>query len=240
MIRQIWYDFVTAYKDYSGTGPILVLFVVALMLIAVLNIRNGREEKTLSAIFAGIGTIALAMSKFVLAVFDKKNLKKSYRVITCLFALALCVFAVSMSGRRIFSRIFMQKAENDMHIPQNLVGVMDELLKNVPEGEIAVFPAPELEAYFSAYSSRFSFGYEERYGDVSGFDEITQKAYTELTKAHPDMSAVADAAIEAGSRYVILKTGIWPRVPLSEFGFNLIYENEGFTVYEYLKEVDAP
>lgn len=237
MLRQLWINFVTSYKEFSGTGPVLVLFVVALMLLILINSRNDNENKNLSCLLGGVATIGLALSKFARSIFNREYVKKSEKYFNCIFALVLCVFAVALSGKRVFARSIIEKSDNAMHISKEMTEAADIMLKNEPAGEIRVYPGPELGDVLMAYSSRFVCGYEEKYGDVSEYDEDVQKAYLELSKVHPDMEAVADSAVDTGCKYVIVKTGLWPEIPISEYGFETVFENEGYVVYKYVGEV---
>ena len=72
------------------------------------------------------------------------------------------------------------------------------------------------------------------------YDETVREAYSELLDVHPDMKKVSDAAKACGSRYVILKTGLWPDVPLENYGYTLIMQNDELNVYESTEEADAP
>lgn len=238
MLRQLWYDFVTSYKNYRGTGPILVLFVVALLLIVIKGIRN-KDNRLFAAVFGGIATIGCAFSEFFYSLFDRKYEKKSERVYVCAFALILCVLVTALAGNRVFSRNYEERAENTKHISTDLMGVMDNLLAK-ETGDICIFPSPELGDELTAYSSRFIPAYEEYYGDVSKYDESIREAYVQLLEVHPDMEKVSKAAKMCNSRYVLLENGKWPERPLEDYGYSLVDSNEGFSVYEYIGEVTLP
>ena len=239
MIRQIWINFVTSYRQFEGTGAILVLFAVSLCLLIITYIRKGKGINP--AIFFGfIATVAGGFAEFFYAVFDKKYEKKSYKVWSCILALILIVFATALSGKRVFSRNHLEKSDNQMHLPASVLEVSDMILADNAEGPVRIFPGPCIGDEFTAYSSRFVCAYEENYGDLSKYDEKVREAYSELGDVHPDMEAVRDAALENDCRYVIIKSGLWPEIPLDNYGFNLYWQNEDLSVYEYAGEEDAP
>lgn len=239
MIRQIWIDFVTSYRQFEGTGAILVLFAASLCLLIVVGIRNNRRINP--ALFFGfVATIAGAFAEFFYAIFDKEYEKKSAKRWTCVLALILIVFATALSGERIFSRNHLKKADNSLHLSDSTLEVADRLLADNATGDIKIFPGPSLGDEFTAYSSRFVCAYEERYGELGQYDESIRKAYSELTDVHPDMETVKDAAVKNDCRYVIIKSGLWPEVPLENYGFNLYCQNEELNVYEYIGEESAP
>lgn len=240
MIKQIWLEFVTSYKEYEGTGGILVLFAVGLMFMMILNIRQNKESKSPALFFAPLATIGGAFSEFFFFIYDKKYEKKSQRRLALFLALLLVVFAIALSGKRVFSRDNLVKADNGYHLSGSLVEAMDELLAKEPAGEIKIFPMPKMGDELTAYSSRFVCAYDEQYGDLTEYDETVREAYSELLDVHPDMKKVSDAAKACGSRYVILKTGLWPDVPLENYGYTLIMQNDELNVYESTEEADAP
>lgn len=240
MIRQIWFDFVTSYREYEGTGTVLVLFAVSLCFLMIVNLRQNKEKKNPALFFGFAATIGCAFSEFFYTVFDKNYEKKSQKRWACIFALILIVFATAVSGKRIFSRNHIEKADNQFHLSRCVVEVCDKLLEVQPSGEIRIFSAPGTGDEFTAYSSRFVCAYKEYYGDLTKYDETTRNAYVELSDVHPDMEKVEKAARMTESRYVILKSGIWPDIPLEDYGYTCIFQNDEMSVYEDSGEVSAP
>ncbi len=68
-------------------------------------------------------------------------------------------------------------------------------------------------------------------------DEDQRTAFEELSKVHPDMRKVASAARRKGCRYVVTPVGMWPDIPITGFGFDVMAENGAYIVY---REVSAP
>ena len=67
--------------------------------------------------------------------------------------------------------------------------------------------------------------------DAASSDEDMRTLYAQLSVAHPDMRKVASIAHKRGCGYVALSDGIWPEVPITELGYELIFETDGCRLY---------
>ena len=216
-----------------------MLFLLSLCFIIVLRLKKNEEIRPLPMIFGFLATIAAALSRIYALLKERDYEKKSYRIFTCALALMLIVFAISLSGERLFSRQHVKKAENNMHIDESYAEIMQKLCEYDGGDKIRIFPQPGKADLFTAYSSKFICAYKECYGDVFNGDLENEMivAYATLCETHPDMSYVDAAVRSEQSEYVILENGSWPEVPLENFGYKIILENDELTVYETLQEV---
>lgn len=238
MLHSIWFKITTLYSTVTGTGAIFVLFVVALLfcLFAV-----GKEDRKSSwcGLLSIMGTIGCAVANVMKSVCDKSFDKKSYTYLYRIFAVILIVFAITVSGKRLFAPDFLSAAENSMHIPQDLVGAMDVILSDSDENAIGVVTAAGYGEYFECYSSRFAMLYRDNvFSDVSEFDTDVREAYIELLEKYPDMRVVAKAAKRNNCSYIVINSKeCWPKVSLDSAGYELISSCGSFDVYKASGEV---
>ncbi len=222
MIKELFIQSYNFLRQFVGVGAVTVLFAAAvLVLFTVGKSGRGRLAPILLSVPVAIGHAAGCLFD---AIF-KKEQKPGIRLITVLFAAAIVLLAVSSSGRSMFSRQYATRAENVMHIPEGMSEAMDEVLADGKNAGVLTMPG--WEVFFNNYSSRFEVADRE----------VSPASYAELSGVHPDMRIVSDEARRAGCEYVVLSKGLWPELPISRFGYDLIYENDSCEVY---REVKSP
>ncbi len=208
MVRELLGELYSLYRQCVGTGGIIALFIVSLIVLVMC--QKGRH--TGPAALSPLGTVGCAVSEAVSRLSGA----------SMLFAVAVCLLAVTSSGSNVLSSDMNSRAENAIHIPAHLVESMDVILSE--SDSPYVLTMPEWELYFESYSSRF----------IAAEDGV---AYNELDKNTPDMGKIAKAAHECGCDFVVLSRDIWPEKPITEYGYELIYETDDSVVY---KEVKTP
>ena len=174
MVRELLGELYSLYRQYIGTGSVLILFTVSVVVLLLGNIEKSRRPVIMSV----LGTVGCADTN--------------------------------------------SRAENVMHIPQDLVESMDSILAESESPSVLTMPGWDM--YFESYSSKFTIAYES-------------DADNELEKIHPDMKKVAEAAQECNCDFVVLSRDLWPQVPISRYGYEPVYETDGCIVY---KEVKTP
>lgn len=236
MITTLWNDFITTYKSILGTGAILVLFVVALI---ILHFDKNDEENSKCFFLSIWGTIGLAFVKTLKKAYEIEDENKYKNWLGRLFVIVLMIFVVSISGKRIFSTQFLSVSENNLHMEQNLVDAFDSVLSE-NETETKILMMPGYGTYVSAYSSMLKPAYEEpRNGDVSKYPAADMEAYLELNKKSPNMYKVSKAAEEDDCQYILLKDEVyWPKVPLTQLGFEEYGRFGEWILYKSQREVN--
>ena len=233
MVRELLYELYTAHRQLVGTGAVIVLFIAALLALAL--VYGGKNRGNAPVALSPLCVIAVGMAEFT-DMFISRFKKPVYALAAGIFAVCLCVLAITSSGTGIVSDELSTVSDNDMHLPTGLAGAMDAILAD--SGDPAVLTMPEWGIYLEAYSSRFSLMYEEpEGGDLSGLDEDSWNAYTELSIVHPDMKKVAMAAHRKGCTYVLLSDPLWPEKPITQYGYEPFYEGVSCCVY---REVKSP
>lgn len=251
MVSTLWNNLITTYKLYIGTGSLLVLFVVALMYKTLHGLRNGKKISEL--LWPGIlmpwGSIGMAFGELFLnreiseavPAISVKNEKyvNAYKATIKIVIAVVLVYILIISGNRFVSPEFYVKADNNMHIDANLLKAMDFILADSETESIGVVTMPGAGEYFRSYSSRFDMMYEDPVdGDVSGLKKELNQTYQELSVKYPDMLIVSNAAKREGCRYIVIRNdSYWPKIPLTEYEYDLIFTCGYWDVYKCQREV---
>lgn len=208
MVRELFVRLYDLYRQFTGTGTVIVLFIVSLIVLVI----SKKDRCTQPAALSVLGTVGWAVSEII----------SSLTGISVVFAVAVCILAVTSSGTNVLAPDMNTKAENAMHIPAHLLESMDAIKDETDSACILTMPGWEL--YFECYSS--------------GFAVVDDpEAQRELDKHQPDMKIIARKAHECKCDYVVISSDIWPEVPITKYGYDLVFETEGCAVY---KEVMTP
>lgn len=237
MISQMWYNFITAYRDFFGTGTVLVLFLVVLGVLFIIGIKTKSQVKIIPYILSIVGTIGVGLAKLCYIPIEKEE-KKSSKIFARIFIVALCIFAVVISGKRVVPNVFYYKSDNMFGISDELKNAMDYVLADATDN-VGVVAMPGFGEYFTSYSHRFHLMYEDPHGEnLSELPDDVREAYVELTKKDPDMRIVAKAAKKMNCSYVVLREQkYWTDIPLTEVGYDFVDNVDGWEIYKVNTEV---
>ncbi len=231
MIRELAYELYTNHRLLAGTGSVAVLFAASVLALFLLYPKK-RQIKPLCLSVLGVIAVMIAEAADRAANIKVKVQIKRYAC--AVFVVCLCALTITSSGQPVFSKSMSEPAENDMHIPGFLLEAMDAVLAEDSEPDVLVMPG--WGPLFECYSSRFKMAYEEPCeNDLSGLDEEEWILYTELSTSHPDMKRVAAIAGKRGCDFVVLSNDLWPQVPITDCGYELILETDGCSVYREVK-----
>ena len=203
MVRELLGELYSLYRQFTGTGSVMVLFVVSVIVLLISNINRYERPVILSV----LGTVGCAVSRIISRLSG----------VSAVFAAVLCALAVVSSGTNVFLPDMNSRAENYMHIPADLVESMDNIMAESDSARVLTMPGWDL--YFEGYSSEFDIAYES-------------DAYNELEKVHPDMKKVAEAAHECNCDFVVISSDLWPEVPITRYGYEAVYETDSCVVYK--------
>ncbi|MFT3982461.1 MAG: hypothetical protein QM697_01030 [Lachnospiraceae bacterium] len=225
-MKELYQRFLTAYENYRGTGKLLVLFLVSILVIYLTEKKDEKGRRRfhpavfLLSIWSGIAYAGSKIADFLFS--SAENIDRKKRISPAgILALLLCIFTLCLSGTKVLSRNYFQKAENTMHIRTEYIQVMDAILAD-DEYPKVVAP-PGFAPYLKMYSARFETLYDyPKNGDVSQLSADARAVYEQLSGSVPNMKTVAEAAKENGCRYVILSSEkYYPEFPITSFGFQL-------------------
>ncbi len=237
-MKELYLQLTTVYEHYRGTGKLLILFLVAVLVIYLAEKRdqNGRQQVYpaffLLSIWTGIAYAASSIADFFF--LNEKNTEKTEKrkiSVPGVLALLFCIVVLSLNGTRIISNSYFEKAQNTMHIRTEYVQVMDAILERTSEPR--VIAPPGLAPYLKMYSSGFITMYDyPANGDISLLDEDARTVYEQLSGSIPDMKKVADIAKENNFEYIILNSQkYYPEFPITMFGYELIDTAGDWEVY---------
>lgn len=225
-MKEVYQQFLTTYENYRGTGKLLVLFLVSVLMIYLTEKKNenGRQRLHpavfLLSVWTGIAYAGSGISGFLFSPAKNNGQKKKVSPMGML-ALFLCLLTLCLSGTRVLNGEYFEKSENTMHIRTEYIQVMDVILAD--DDHPKVVAPPGFAPYLKMYSSRFETLYDyPKNGDVSLLSEDARAVYEQLSGSVPNMKTVADIAMENGCGYVILNSEkYYPEFPLTSFGFQL-------------------
>ena len=210
-----------------GDGSILVLYAAAV--IAVVIIVRDDGKRILPVILSIPALIAASAALVIKKVTGLPFKSRFVKIIATAFAACICILTIASSGRSVFSRELCEKAENEMHLPGGVMQAMMEMLRS--GDDLKVVAPYEWTPYLESYSSRFI----PVYNDPSLKDADKELLRTELDDISPDMKKITSIAKRAGYGYVLLPEGIWPEVPITKCGYELVDEYNGCRLYREVK-----
>lgn len=229
MLSDLWNNVTSSYKAFVGTGSILVLFVLACFLIYQISSKNKDElsEYPLIILLLSVpGTIAVGIS----SLCNSKILDNKWKR---LLVVLMCIFAITISGKRIIGPDFMSKAANNMHIANDMRDAMDAILVGDGSDSIGIVTMPGMGDYFEGYDARFHSMFDDDFDkDSEKIEDEYIKAYLEMSVKYPDMKIVSYTAREHGCKYIVIKRdSYWPKVPLTEIGYSVFGTYGEWDVY---------
>ncbi len=229
MLRELYFELHSGWRSIVGDGSMAVLYLIAAAV--VVGLFAGCRRKILPALLCVTALIAAAAG----LIFEKINAlyegNRRKRAAALVFAGCICMLAIFSSGRSVFSGEFCEKAENDMHIPTGIVSAMSEFAGTGEE--ITVLAPYEWTPYLEGFSTHLVPLYRNPSLSTADTDMLSE----ELSKLRPDMRKITAVSKRCGCRFVLLPDGIWPEVPITRCGYELMAEYDGCSVY---REVDGP
>ena len=234
MIKELFYELYNGYRQVVGKGAVIVLFIASLP--ALFRLYGDKDRGWAGALLSPLSVIGCAASGLVGKILSVKEDGRAKRLFSFALVLCLCILAVTVSGSNIIYENITHYAENDMHIPQDMILSMDAVLSDSDDPKVLTMPGWGL--YFESYSSAFDMMYEEpANGDSALLDEDERTVYIQLSDVHPDMKKITSIAHRYGCGYIVLSNGIWPDVPVTSCGYELLYGTDSCSVY---REVRTP
>ena len=238
-MKELCVSVINAYNDYRGTGKLLALFLVSVLIIYLINRLPNRSGVSpfyfiLSPV-TGIGyAFSMLYAEGCSAKGDIKNSgsvteRKPVKKLLVCFLLALVLI---LSGQWVFSPDDHYAAENFMHIKAEDKAVFDTLLSK-DEGVIRVMASPEISPYMKAYSKRFDvmFGYPDK-GEPAGLSEDERYVYEQMSLSTPNEGETVKRIKKLGYEYIVYdREKTYMELPLEEFGYELIAEVSGYLIY---------
>lgn len=226
MLRELMYELYSNIRLVIGSGAVIVLYMASLVML----LRDpGRRREDIPLILSPLAAVGVSASR-IFGIIKERMKEPFVKYAAVAFAACLTVLAITSSGTFIFSRELSETAENDMHIPADIMAAISDILA---DGDTpVVLTMPGWDAYFECYSSAFVLPCRAISGDETAItDEDDRTLLAELSKNSPDMKKVARIAHKKGCKYVVLAADLWPDIAITEFGYEKMSETGECTVY---------
>lgn len=223
MIRELFFELYRGWRNIVGDGNVAVLYIASV--IALLTVVRAEGKRAMLLCLSVLGTIGSAISYAIGKVRELPLKKRPTGYAAVIFSACLCLIGIASSGRSVFSPEMCERAENGMHISSHLITAMDAIMQE--EDDPVVLAPFEWTPYFKAYSSHFTMASEDNAISGSEYRMLS----SELDGIHPDMKKVASVARQRGYRYVVLPDDIWPEIPITGCGYELLKECGKVSVY---------
>lgn len=248
----MWKDAVELFRNYMGTGLIVIIF-----LLAIIYLLANEKRKPVRILFVYMPVTLLFLyfnPLFAELLFRLMGGEIYYRFLWLLpitpviaytfvcicgrlkdsrgkaaaIAAALCMSAViGFSGSFIYSNRYFFRAENKYHMPDSVVHICDAII--VPGREVmAAFP-PELVQFVRQYTPLVCMPYGRE--TVVQQWNFESEVYDLMTAAEIDLDALNRAVMEQNCHYVILHSGRKVKGDFADYKWELYCETDGYVVY---------
>lgn len=250
----MWSDAVALFREYMGTGLIVIWYLLSLVYLFV---KEKRKPLRILLIYVPIILLLLYFNPlFAAAVYGAAGSEIYYRILwllpitvviayTCVqiygelkgvkkglwAAAAACL--VMASGSYIYADPYFHEAENSYHVPDSVVSICNAI--QVPGREVrAVFPI-ELVQYVRQYSPVVCMPYGrevtvERWNYVSELCDA-------MESEEIDLALLAPLAKEAECHYIILRQDKKVIGRVEDYNWMWFGGTEDYTIY---RDMDIP
>lgn len=234
------------FKDYGGTGYYTILFLAALIYLGFKE-----EDKRIRILFIYIPAVlqVLFFIPWFYAIYNGLDEGTYYRILWLIpmsvviaysacrlisrhsrLGLVLTVLLLMISGTYVYKNIYMTKAENLYHLPQETIDICDMIKPGEDEERIwAAFPAEQVH-YVRQYTTtiQMPFGRDSL---VEGWDYVPNIMYELYKEPTISVAGLSKHSEEYHINYFIfLKSKPLDENPL-DYDMDLIGETENYLVY---------
>ncbi len=248
----MWKDAVQLFRNYMGTGLIVILFLLA---VVYLLVCEKRKHVRIIFVYMPVTLLLLYFNPlFARLLFEMLGNEIYYRLLWLLpmtpvlayacvcicgkvkesrgrgaagAAALLMAAAIAFSGSFIYNNPFFYKAENKYHMPDSVVHICDAII--VPGREVmAAFP-PEFVQFVRQYSPLVCMPYgRETLVERWGFES---RVYDLITAEEIDLVALNEAVMAENCHYVILHSSRRVKGDFAQCNWELYCETDGYCVY---------
>lgn len=245
----MWNMAMELFREYMGTGLIIILFLISLIYLWV---QEKRKYIRILFIYTPVILLCLFFNPlFTWLVYSIAGEEIYYRMLWLLpvtvtlafaavtlygqlsgkrkvvFALA-AIAGIAFSGSFVYSNPYFREAENLYHVPDCVVHICDEIV--VPGREVeAAFPL-ELVQYVRQYEPTVCMPYG-REMTVERWHYFQSGLLNEMEQDTIDLSRLAPLAKEEGCHYVILSENKDIKGNPAEYEWEVFDRTDGYIIY---------
>lgn len=240
---------VTLFREYMGTGLIVIWFLLSLCYLCA---REKRKPVRVLFVYVPVAVLALFFNPlFGGIVYQVVGDEIYYRMLWLLPISLVIAFAavdiygrlkgksqilwgvtaavlIAVSGSFIYNNPFFKKAQNQYHVPQSVVDICDAIKVEGRE-VMAVFPADMLQ-YVRQYSGVVCMPYG-REMLVARWNHLND-LYDVMEAEVVDSSQLAELAREQGCVYIILPQDKEIKGHLKDYAFEVFDQIDGYLIYK--------
>lgn len=233
-MKELLQTITSTYNNYRGTGKLLALFLVSVLIICLLNSpgrpgsgNNDPKVSPLLFLLSPISGIAYALTRIY-----KKMHGLLYTAVGCV----CIVLVIILGGGWIFASDDYYIADNRLHIKQEYIDVFDALLQE-ESGTIRICATPDLSSFMKIYSPRFEVMYERPVNaDASVYKGDIRAVYDQMSTSTPDVAMVVKLLGNNGYDHILYdRNDTYWNLPLEEFGYELILQVGDYSIYRYAR-----
>lgn len=241
---------VTIFKEYVGYNQNKFLFGIYLFFFLYLWMKE--KDKKLRTLFVYLPTLLLIC--FFCPIFRKLYIRlvddagTYYRflwllqmsLVSAYGALKLCgrfrktmlavmCIAIAACGSLVYQSVYITKAQNYYHIPNEVVEVVD-LIEPEEMYTTALIPA-EMIHFIRQYSTKIQMPYGR---DILGWN-YHNDLYEEMENTEViETSSLVEMTRDYGCEYIVLWKGRQIKEPLTDYGFTLYAQTANYLIYQDL------
>lgn len=229
-MKELFSQFFEVYARYTGTGKLLVLFFVSIIILLLIRKdQRGRVHPLLFVVSVWMG-IAAGFTALISSVKAKSRTGLLYSVLAVIFL----IFAITLSGRLIWSDRFLDSREEITEREADYKAVFDTVLSDNSAPKILA--DTRVIPYAAAYSSSIEPLYsvpEEMDADL--LDEKERKFFEEFSGIHPNLARLKRNLIGESDVYLIIdNTAEWPDGEPEDNDFYLLDTVSHFEIYKLM------
>lgn len=251
----MWSDLTILFREYMGTGLIVIWYILCLVYLWV---HEKRKHVRILFLYMPLALLLLYFNPlFAALVYRAADGEIYYRILwllpmtamiaytcVCIYGriqqtgrrradlFALCAAGViAVSGSYIYASPFFARAENMYHMPDAVVEICDAI--NVPGREVmAAFPQ-ELVQYVRQYSpvTHMPYGRELLVDRWNNYHPLWEEMEAEVI----NLETLVPLSREYGCHYVIFRPDQKVRGNPEDYGWVRFGEAEGYTIYRDLQ-----
>lgn len=235
------------FKGYNGTGYYCVLFIICL-----LYLWFAEEDKRIKSLLVYTPTAiqVLFFVPYFYLIYEKLDRGTYYRILwllpmTVVIAYAGCKFIgvhtkvglailsliLILSGTYVYNSVYMSKAENAYHLPQEAVDICEMIQPDEGRERVWAVVPTDLAHFIRQYTTTIQLAYG-RDSMVSSWMRNENPLYDLYMEPIMDLKLLSDLATEYYCNYVVIdKERILTGGTTEKFELLKIGETEHYDVY---------
>ena len=245
----MWNMAIELFREYMGTGLIMIIFLISLVYLWV---QEKRKYIRILLVYVPVILLCLFFNPlFAKIVYNMAGEEIYYRILWLLpvtvtvafaavtlygqlsgkrrvfFALAAAA-GIMISGSFIYSDPYFQKAENLYHVPDSVVHICDAIVE--PGREVqAVFPL-ELVQYVRQYEPTVCMPYGREMA-VERWYYFQSELVDEMKRDTIELSRLAPLTKQESCHYIILPESKEVKGNPAEYGWEVFGRTDGYVIY---------